>query len=103
MRAAVEDILASPDIFDKLDINEGIRILRADRDMTRTEEDGTQTDTSYGTPDYLTADDEYQQAFALALNLAVLAELEERGLGTDPGQWMGLTFDGETRCTGEEP
>lgn len=102
MRAAVEDILASPDVFDKIDIDAAIRILRADPDMTRTEEDGTRTDTSFGTPDYLTPDDEYDQAFTLALNLVVLAELEKRGLGTDPAQWVGLSFDGETRCTGEQ-
>jgi hypothetical protein len=36
-----------------------------------------------------------------ALTVAVMADLEQRGLGTDPAQWAGLSFEGETKCTAD--
>jgi hypothetical protein len=99
LTAAIEGILTSPGFLDELDIDAAIRGIRADSDKTETLADGTQVDVSYGTPGYMTPDEEYEFAVTQAVLSEVMSELAEMGPGdAAPERWAGLSFEGETKC-----
>lgn len=89
--AAVEKVLTTPGLFDDLDIDAALQELRAETDATKTLADGTEVDVSFGTPGYLTPDEEYQQAVTRALMHELMGELADSGLPV-------FTYDGETKC-----
>ncbi len=99
LTAAIEGILTSPGVFENLDIDAAIHDIRAETDSTETLADGTQVDVSYGTPGYMTPDEEYEFAVTRAVLSEVMSELAEMGLGdAAPERWAGLAFEGETKC-----
>lgn len=103
LTAAIEAILTSPVLLEERDIDAAIRAIRAETDSTETLSDGTQVDVSYGTPGYMTPDEEYEFAVTQAVLAEVMSELTEMGLGgAAPERWAGLSFEGEYKCVSGE-